>query len=150
MPDPPIYVGGTAGEVLRAARVDSRLTQRQLAERAGITQPVVAAYETGRRQPTIPMLRRLLAAADHNLAVTAVPKTVTSDERTHASHRWRRLATERSQYRHAPDDYWSLLVSARDLERLRARGHLPPLPRHDDPSALRARARRLGLLDAQA
>src|SRR5439155_8904833 len=82
MPGPPIYVGGTAGEVLRAARVDSRLTQRQLAERAGITQPVVAAYETGRRQPTIPMLRRLLAAADHNLAVTAVPKTVTSDERT--------------------------------------------------------------------
>lgn len=39
------------------------LSQRALASRAGTTQAAVAAYEAGRRQPTVPTLYRLLAAA---------------------------------------------------------------------------------------
>lgn len=43
------------------------MTQRQLAERAGVQQPVISAYESGRRQPSLPMLQKLLAATGHRL-----------------------------------------------------------------------------------
>jgi transcriptional regulator with XRE-family HTH domain len=65
--------GGTLGgvedaaTVIRRARRQAGLTQAALAARAGVTQPVVAAYETGRRDPTLPTLRKLLAAAGYGL-----------------------------------------------------------------------------------
>jgi predicted nucleotidyltransferase/DNA-binding XRE family transcriptional regulator len=43
------------------------MTQAQLAERAGTTQSVVSAYESGRRQPSLPVLLRLIAATGHAL-----------------------------------------------------------------------------------
>jgi transcriptional regulator with XRE-family HTH domain len=52
-----------APSLLREARRRSGLSQRELARRAGITQPVVAAYESAKRQPTFPTLLRLLHAA---------------------------------------------------------------------------------------
>jgi predicted nucleotidyltransferase/DNA-binding XRE family transcriptional regulator len=53
----------TAAVLLREARRRSRLSQVELAKRAGTTQSVVSAYESGARQPSLPMLRRLVAAA---------------------------------------------------------------------------------------
>jgi uncharacterized protein len=41
-----------AGSLVLSARLKAGLTQRQLAERLDVTQQVVAAYESGRRQPT--------------------------------------------------------------------------------------------------
>ncbi len=52
-----------AGDLLRLARVKVGLTQAQLADRAGVAQSLISAYENGRRQPTLPTLKRLLAAA---------------------------------------------------------------------------------------
>lgn len=38
------------------------MSQRELASRAGTSQPVISAYEHGRRDPTTRTLRRLIAA----------------------------------------------------------------------------------------
>lgn len=56
-----------AGSLLWQARTEARMTQRQLAEVADIPQSTVAAIETGRRQPSIPLLQRLIAAAGKEL-----------------------------------------------------------------------------------
>jgi uncharacterized protein len=55
--------GRMAGELIYLARKQAGMTQTELAQAAGVTQSVVSAYETGRRQPTLPTLCRLLAAA---------------------------------------------------------------------------------------
>lgn len=52
-----------AGNLLRLARMRGGLTQRQLAEAAGVPQSTVARIETYRQQPTLPLLARLFAAA---------------------------------------------------------------------------------------
>lgn len=62
-----------AATLLRAARHRAELTQRDVAREAGVSQPNVSDYERGRREPTVPTLRRLLAAAGHRLDVRAVP-----------------------------------------------------------------------------
>lgn len=54
-----------AQELLIQARKSAGITQQQLADRAGVSQPSIAAYESGRRQPTLPTLYRLLAAAGY-------------------------------------------------------------------------------------
>ena len=56
-----------AAGIIRSARQKSGLTQRELAEAAGISQQVVSAYETGRREPTLPTLLRLVRAAGLDL-----------------------------------------------------------------------------------
>jgi predicted nucleotidyltransferase/DNA-binding XRE family transcriptional regulator len=53
--------------VLRAARLRAHLTQGELAAQAGITQSVVSAYESGRRQPSVPTLAALVAATGFEL-----------------------------------------------------------------------------------
>lgn len=53
--------------LLRSARRRARLTQAQLADRAGVTQSVISAYEAGRRQPSLPTLSALIAATGHEL-----------------------------------------------------------------------------------
>ena len=50
------------GEALRARRLAAGLTQRELAERAGVPQPNVSAYELGRREPNAETRRRLDSA----------------------------------------------------------------------------------------
>ncbi|MGA2037329.1 MAG: helix-turn-helix domain-containing protein [Acidimicrobiales bacterium] len=56
-----------AGPVLRDARRRAGLTQVELASRAGVTQSVVSAYESGSRQPSVPTLERLIAATGFEL-----------------------------------------------------------------------------------
>ena len=52
----------TSAALIRRARELAGLTQSTLAERAGTTQSVVSAYEAAARQPSLPMLRRLVEA----------------------------------------------------------------------------------------
>ncbi|MFI9639582.1 helix-turn-helix domain-containing protein [Micromonospora sp. NPDC051925] len=56
--------------VLRRERGSRRLTQQQLADRAGTSQSAVARVERGERIPGIPLVERLFAALDLQLAVT--------------------------------------------------------------------------------
>lgn len=57
------------GLLLRDARRSAGLSQAALARRAGITQSVVSAYENSARQPSLPTLARLVAAAGLDLHV---------------------------------------------------------------------------------
>lgn len=59
-----------AATLLRQARERSGLSQVELAQRAGVAQSVISAYESGRRQPALPTLARLVAATDMELDVT--------------------------------------------------------------------------------
>jgi uncharacterized protein len=47
------------------------LTQRDLARRAGTSQPVISAYEHGRRDPSFGTLERLVHAAGEHLRIGA-------------------------------------------------------------------------------
>jgi len=53
----------SAGAQVRAARVAARLSIRQLAERARVASSTVWRIETGRLDPTVGMLRRILDVA---------------------------------------------------------------------------------------
>jgi transcriptional regulator with XRE-family HTH domain len=59
------------GELLRSVRRRRGLTQADLARRAGTSQPVVSAYEHGRRDPSIGTLRRLVEAGGERLRIDA-------------------------------------------------------------------------------
>jgi predicted nucleotidyltransferase/DNA-binding XRE family transcriptional regulator len=59
----------TAGALLREARTGAGLSQVELAERAGVTQSVISAYESGHRQPALPTLAALVEAAGYDLIV---------------------------------------------------------------------------------
>lgn len=63
----------SSAQVLRRARERSLLSQSDLARRAGVAQSVISAYESGRREPSVPMLARLVAATGHELVVEARP-----------------------------------------------------------------------------
>lgn len=56
------------------ARRAAGLTQTELARRAGTAQSAVAAYESGRRVPSVATLQRLLASCDHDLELVARPR----------------------------------------------------------------------------
>jgi hypothetical protein len=62
-----------AATLLLTARERSGLTQRGLADRLGVSQPTIAAYESGRRQPTLHTLMRMLAAAGFDLELDLAP-----------------------------------------------------------------------------
>jgi transcriptional regulator with XRE-family HTH domain len=61
-------------QLIKSARGDAGLTQRELAERAHTAQPAVAAYESGARTPNIATLERLLHACDHDVEVLTRPR----------------------------------------------------------------------------
>ena len=66
-----------AGTLLRDARHRADLSQVELARRAGVTQSVVSAYESGARQPSVPMLERLVAATGFDLELRVGPRQAT-------------------------------------------------------------------------
>ena len=55
------------------AREQAGLSQRKLAERAGMTQSEIARIESGNPEPSIPTLQRLLAGAGLELRFRLVP-----------------------------------------------------------------------------
>jgi len=61
------------GIVLRDARKRSRLSQTDVARRAGVSQSVISAYESGRREPGMQTLARLVEATGHQLVLDLVP-----------------------------------------------------------------------------
>src|ERR1700728_82335 len=63
-------VGGLpspSSALLQLARLKADMTQRQLAERAGVPVTMISAYERDHRQPTLGTLLRLLRAAGFDL-----------------------------------------------------------------------------------
>lgn len=62
-----------AGALIADARARAGLTQAELAARAGTAQSAIAAYEGGQRQPTLPTLYRILAAAGFDLRARLAP-----------------------------------------------------------------------------
>ncbi len=73
--------GAPAGLLERARRA-ARLTQQELATRAGTSRPTVSAYEHGRKVPTLDTAVRLLQAADHDLEL--VPRITFTDHSVRA------------------------------------------------------------------
>ncbi|MEO6504505.1 MAG: helix-turn-helix domain-containing protein [Terrimesophilobacter sp.] len=66
-----------ASELIKAAREDASMTQSALARAAGIHQPTLAAYESGRRNPRLDTLRMILRAAGTR---PSVPLELFADE----------------------------------------------------------------------
>jgi len=62
----------TSASLLRAARQRARLSQNDLARRAGVAQSVISAYESGRREPSVRTLARLVEATGHELAIDVI------------------------------------------------------------------------------
>jgi transcriptional regulator with XRE-family HTH domain len=60
--------------LIRTARHAAGITQAELAARAGTTQPAVAAYESGAREPNLATLSRLLDGCEHDVEVVARPR----------------------------------------------------------------------------
>ncbi|MGK2959345.1 MAG: helix-turn-helix domain-containing protein [Acidimicrobiales bacterium] len=60
------------GVLLKEVRRRAGLTQTELARRAGTSQPVISAYEHGRRDPSYATLRRFIEAAGERLRLEAV------------------------------------------------------------------------------
>lgn len=61
------YDPSEAAGLLRHCRSTSGLTQSQVAELAATSQSAIAAYELGTRQPTYPVLERMVRATGHVL-----------------------------------------------------------------------------------
>lgn len=74
--------------LIRAVRRRHGLSQAELALRAGTSQPVVSAYEHGRRDPSYQTLRRLIEAGGERLHLDAAPPSsglpAPADEKEHA------------------------------------------------------------------
>jgi transcriptional regulator with XRE-family HTH domain len=62
-----------AGTLLRRERRRSAASQAEVAARAGVPQSTISAYESGARQPTLPMLSKLLEAMGAELVTTTQP-----------------------------------------------------------------------------
>ena len=67
-----------------ALRARHELTQRDLAERAGTPQPVIARLESGRHPVEIKLLSRIAAAVGESWTVTFVPEVDPDQARTAA------------------------------------------------------------------
>lgn len=59
--------------MIREARRRARLSQADLARRAGVAQPVISAYESDRREPSLVTLTKLIEATGYRLAMELVP-----------------------------------------------------------------------------
>jgi transcriptional regulator with XRE-family HTH domain len=72
---------------VRQLREAAGLTQAELAFAAGTSQPTVAAYEAGRKSPTLRTLRRLAHAAGVEMVVAFHPPLTREDRRSLFLHR---------------------------------------------------------------
>ena len=62
------------GQMVHDRRVELGLTQAELAERAGMTQPQLSRLESGGATPTVPLLARIAAALNADLDITFRPR----------------------------------------------------------------------------
>lgn len=117
--------------VVETLRRRAGLTQRALARRAGTSQPTIAAYESGRKSPTLRTLERLARSCGLTAYVVFVPPLTREDRRSlhlHAvvaekfviepdatiAHARHNLATMRSVNPHASPllDEWKHILDA--------------------------------------
>jgi transcriptional regulator with XRE-family HTH domain len=70
-----------AGVVIRRVRTRSGLSLRALAERAGTSHSTIAAYEAGRKVPTVETLDRIVTAAGHHLLANTRQRVIAGPER---------------------------------------------------------------------
>jgi transcriptional regulator with XRE-family HTH domain len=63
------------GQLVHDRRVELGLTQAELAQRAGMTQPQLSRLESGGATPTVPLLARLAAAMNADLDIAFRPHT---------------------------------------------------------------------------
>jgi transcriptional regulator with XRE-family HTH domain len=84
-----------AGSLLQLARARLGLSQTAFADLLGIAQPTLSAYESGRRQPTMPTLLRLLARAGLELRL----ELVDLDNRDAVLAEWERTLDEATRGR---------------------------------------------------
>lgn len=85
----------SAAKLLRSARRRAQLTQRELARRAKIPQPTIAAIETGRQDPRYATLSRLLRAC--GVELDYAPRLGDGIDRSLIVQQLRLNATERAQ-----------------------------------------------------
>ena len=64
----------SVSRMLTDARARAGLSQRELAKRAGTSQPALARLEAGNAEPRFDTLRRLVEAAGFTLRIELVPK----------------------------------------------------------------------------
>lgn len=88
-----------SGDLIREARLRADLTQRELARRAGTTQPAIARWESGDVVPSFERLREILRACGLDL--------------------WFRLVNADDSYRADIEDYLQLSVDERVEHALR-------------------------------
>lgn len=69
----------SAGHAVRRARVRSGLTLRQLSARAETSHSTLAAYEAGRKNPTVATLERIVRAAGFDLSLRLDPRVGEAD-----------------------------------------------------------------------
>ncbi len=89
------------GSLLLEARLRSKLSQRELAIRAGISKSTIAAYELGSKRPRLETLMRLVRAAGFDLRLHLEPhedhdesrsaRTETTPRKDHQAYRRRQL-----------------------------------------------------------
>ncbi len=104
-----------AAGLIRLARDRAELTQAELAAAAGLTQQSISAYETGRKDPTLSTLKRLLAAAGLEMRIRLEP--IDSHNSTVAAFMEALQPEQRAELERSRDDR----VRAARLERVRGR-----------------------------
>ncbi|MBB2991093.1 transcriptional regulator with XRE-family HTH domain [Mycolicibacterium iranicum] len=67
------HVERLAGNLLRLARAEAEMSQRELAAAAHVAETVIAGIESGALQPSLPELARLLAAVDLEMRTRLAP-----------------------------------------------------------------------------
>ncbi len=95
------HVRGVGGSLILDARIQKGLSQRELANRAGTSASAINAYESGRRNPTVAKLQKILLAAGFDLRVRLAPHD-THDE---VLERW---------LEHLPSEQAAALRASRD------------------------------------
>lgn len=84
-----------AGALLLSARSRLGLSQTAFAELIGVAQPTLSAYESGKRQPTLPTLMRLLGRAGLELRMELAEQ----DRHDAVLAEWERSLSDRERQR---------------------------------------------------
>jgi transcriptional regulator with XRE-family HTH domain len=84
-----------AGALLKSARLRLGLSQHAFADLLEIAQPTLSAYESGRRQPTLPTLLRMLAKAGLELRMQVADR----DNHDEVLGAWERSLSEETRAR---------------------------------------------------
>ena len=71
----------TAGDVIREARLQAGLSQKELADRAGVPRPSITRWERGVVEPGFDMARRLLRACGFDVSLVRYQADETADDR---------------------------------------------------------------------